>query len=155
MKHNINGQCLTFLFLDCHRSSVNGEVVRAVRGLEPTSASGVLCGVWWQGFRYKSLHILIYLNAKSITMFFRNQIMNTRTHSDSHTLTSVLCVQVVTTEQSVVRDAKASSSGVWGRTWHTAAVVNRTASSTNTTATAASSVGWGNALKWGWRLSVS
>lgn len=58
-------------------------------------------------------------------------------------------------ERSVVKAVKASSSGVWGRAWHTVAAVNRTASSTNTTAIDASSVGWGNALRWGWRPSVS
>lgn len=58
-------------------------------------------------------------------------------------------------EQSVVRDVKASLSVVWGRTWPIAAAVNRTVLSTNTTVIAANSVGLENALRWGWRLSVS
>lgn len=65
------------------------------------------------------------------------------------------CLQAVITERWAVRGVKASSSVVWGRTWPTAAAVNRTASSTNTTVIAASSVGLENALRWGWRLSVS
>lgn len=65
------------------------------------------------------------------------------------------CLQAVITERSVVRGVKASSSVVWGRTWPTAAGVNRTVSLTNTTVIAASSVGLENALRWGWRLSVS
>lgn len=77
------------------------------------------------------------------------------THMHRFSLTSPLCVQGVTTEQSAVRDVKASSSEAWGRTWPTAAAANRTVSSTNTIAIAASSAGWENALIWGWRLSVS
>lgn len=58
-------------------------------------------------------------------------------------------------ERSVVKDVKASLSVVWGRTWPIAAAVNRTVLSTNTTVIAANSAGWENALRWGWRLSVS
>lgn len=57
--------------------------------------------------------------------------------------------------RSVVRDVKASLSVVWGRTWPIAAAVNRTVLSTNTTVIAANSAGLENALRWGWRLSVS
>ncbi len=71
---------------------------------------------------------------------------------------TVWCVgtrlQGVTVERSLVRDVKASSSGAWGRTWPTVAAVNRTASSTNTTAVAASFASWGNVLRWEWRLFI-
>lgn len=101
---------------------------------------------WWWWCLY--VFLLMYPGAKPACVFVSSR---TGARCDSH----AFFAQGVTMERSVVKDAKVSSSGVWGRTWPTAAAVNRTASSTNTTAIAASSVGWGNALKWGWRLSVS
>lgn len=50
---------------------------------------------------FRSMHP----NVKSNSMFIL-------THPDSETLTSFVCAQGVTTEQSVVRDVKAFSNGV-------------------------------------------
>lgn len=40
------------MLTDRYRSAVNGTVVRADCRLKPTSACGVLFGVWRQSFRY-------------------------------------------------------------------------------------------------------
>ena len=92
--------CVWLCCSDRHRSSVDGAVVRAVRGPEPTAASGVLSGVWRQGFRYWGLQSgalpcedkVMCPDAKSECMFaaycLQSKVGQWLTHSDQFLLWS-------------------------------------------------------------------
>lgn len=157
VKHNINAPCFTLIL----RSSQIQFQWNGCSGNQGIWADhSQWSTVWCAETRLQVLDCTVALTVDGILCILTaayccvmSAISGTLTHSDWHT--HFLCVQGVIMERSVVRDVKVSSSAVWGRTWPIAAAAARTASSTNTTAIAASSVGWWNALRWGWRPSVS